>query len=79
MALALLIFGVSFVFMLIMLVNDEEHWYIPTFFAIASFTFLVSVTYTAQDCDDLGKFKSMNNVYQCQVIKEGGKNAKNEQ
>lgn len=79
MILAVLILVVSMVATLILIFEFDEHWYVPAFFAIASFTFLVSVTYTAQDCDDLGKFKSMNNVYQCQVIKEGGKNAKNEQ
>ncbi|MCW9710894.1 hypothetical protein L5B71_08600 [Avibacterium sp. 21-586] len=52
-----------------LILNYCDLWYVPAFFAIASFTFLVSVTYIAQDCEDLGKFKSMNNIYQCQLIK----------
>lgn len=73
MALALFILITSVIVTGGLILEYLDYWYIPVFFVIASFTFLVSVTYTAQDCEDLGKFKSLNNVYQCQMIKKEAK------
>lgn len=75
MILAVFLLIISLILMMLMTLSWNEsiqhYWYIPAFIAIACFSFLVSVTYVAQDCEDLGKFKSLNNIYQCQKITKG--------
>ncbi|TEW31409.1 hypothetical protein E2R48_00680 [Histophilus somni] len=73
MELAILIFIISGILTLIWLLNYDEHWYFAMFFVIASFVFLVTKTYIGQDCEDLGKFNSLNKIYQCEMVREKGK------
>lgn len=69
MVIAFILFVFSLIIALAMLANYREHWYLPAFIAVICLTFLVSVSYVASDCEELGKFKTANNVYQCELIK----------
>ena len=50
------------------LAADHEHWILFALMAIGLFGFLLGVLSCSQDCQDLGKFSSVNNVYQCQTL-----------
>lgn len=75
MVFAVLLLVASLVVIAILLLNYNEYWYLAAFVAIATLTYLVTVTTKAQDCEDFGHFSSMNNVYQCSLEKSKvGKN-----
>lgn len=52
----------------IMALTEEKIWVVPFIIALIALTFLISVTSKAQDCEDFGRFNSLNKIYRCELI-----------